>query len=132
MKELRSSDPLQPSGVLEHKRFVDARQSDSKSSSPAGSLRRAPNRRPFLDPSHPSTSTSPSTNGSAMVSSLSSPNFRRDPSMRSLKNYHHLMNDMQGKSPQFDDYLINKHLENYRGCRVLHTEEIIIKNLSIN
>lgn len=96
MKELRSSDPLQPSGVLEHKRFVDARHSDSKSSSPAGSLRRAPNRRPFLDPSHPSTSTSPSTNGSAMVSSLSSPNFQRDPSIRSLKNYHHLMNDMQG------------------------------------
>ncbi|KAF7274710.1 hypothetical protein GWI33_012615 [Rhynchophorus ferrugineus] len=30
----------------------------------------------------------------SMVSSASSPNFRRNPSIRSLKNYHHVMDNM--------------------------------------
>ncbi|XP_066247922.1 sodium- and chloride-dependent GABA transporter ine-like isoform X2 [Euwallacea similis] len=98
MKDLRSSDILQPSATLDHRKLADNLHLDSKSSSPAGSLRRIPiNRRPFLDSNHPSTSncTSPS-NGITLVSSISSPNFRRNPSIRSLKNYHHLMTDIQG------------------------------------
>ncbi|XP_066146284.1 sodium- and chloride-dependent GABA transporter ine-like isoform X2 [Euwallacea fornicatus] len=96
MKDLRNSDILQPSVMLDHRKLADNLHIDSKSSSPAGSLRRIPiNRRPFLDSNHPSTSTSPS-NGVTLVSSISSPNFRRDPSIRSLKNYHHLMTDIQG------------------------------------
>lgn len=98
MKEIKSSDHT-PHPVLDHKR-LDNLQTDSKNSSPAGSLRRIPIKtRHFLDAhnlAYPSTSTNASGQSSTLTSSISSPNFRRDPSIRSLKNYHHLMSDIQG------------------------------------
>ncbi|CAG9760085.1 unnamed protein product [Ceutorhynchus assimilis] len=100
MKELRSSDPV-PVTVLDHKKR-DNVMADSKSSSPAGSIRRLTNRnRQYPDSQQASTSTS-NKNGGTLISSISSPNFRRDPSIRSLKNYHHVMSDlhvMQGNKP---------------------------------
>ncbi|ERL92777.1 hypothetical protein D910_10085 [Dendroctonus ponderosae] len=93
MKELRTSEAA-ASTVLDNKRLTENVQTDS---SPAGSLRRTNRFKHQLDGNQPSTSASASTNGSPLVSSISSPNFRRDPSIRSLKNYHHVMSDMQGE-----------------------------------
>ncbi|XP_048522305.1 sodium- and chloride-dependent GABA transporter ine isoform X2 [Dendroctonus ponderosae] len=93
MKELRTSEAA-ASTVLDNKRLTENVQTDS---SPAGSLRRTNRFKHQLDGNQPSTSASASTNGSPLVSSISSPNFRRDPSIRSLKNYHHVMSDMQGQ-----------------------------------
>lgn len=90
IRDLRTSEPVQSSLVPELKRY-----NQDNDPSPAGSLRRPFNKtKPFMDYNQPSTSTN---GGQSLVSSISSPNFRRDPSIRSLKNYHHVMNDIQGE-----------------------------------
>ncbi|XP_060527837.1 sodium- and chloride-dependent GABA transporter ine-like [Cylas formicarius] len=98
MKQISPQDDSRTSKPSEYvSRNPAVRPTDLGASSPLGSVRKLVRSRQDLVP------LSLASNGGTLASSLSSPNFKREHSMRSLKNYHHLMSDIQGGHPSSFD-----------------------------